>query len=42
MKFYKWQLPLAVVLFITGILLVSTLRALASTEDTSWRNKDKN
>lgn len=41
MKFYKWQLPLAVVLFITGILLVSTLRALASTEDTSWRNKDK-
>lgn len=41
MKFYKWQLPLTIVLFLTGILLVSALRALASSEDTSWRNKDK-
>jgi uncharacterized protein YlxW (UPF0749 family) len=41
MKLKKWQLPLTLVFFITGILLMSALRTLASSEQTPWRQKNE-
>lgn len=42
MKLAKWQIPLTIVLFISGILLVTALRALTASEQTPWHQKNKN
>ncbi|HHV34016.1 MAG TPA: DUF881 domain-containing protein [Syntrophomonadaceae bacterium] len=41
MKLRNWQLPLAIVLFMTGILLVSALNALQSEAEPEPRTKSK-
>ncbi|MDH7577730.1 MAG: DUF881 domain-containing protein [Bacillota bacterium] len=42
LKLNKWQLPLTLVFFISGILLVSVLRSLAASDQTPWRQKNAN
>lgn len=41
MKLKKWQLPLAFVLFMTGILLVSAIQALQSKNETPTKSKSQ-
>ncbi len=42
MKLNKWQLPLTLVFFISGILLVSVLNSLAASYHTRWHQKNQN
>lgn len=42
MKLHKWQLPLSLVFFISGILLVAALRTLATSDQTPRHQKNKN
>ncbi len=40
--FKKWQLPLTLVLFLTGVLLMLALRSLANSDSAPWRQKNEN
>ncbi len=41
MKYQKWQIPITLVLFISGILLVTALRALAASNATPLHQKNE-
>lgn len=41
MKLRKWHLPMTLVLLTTGFLLVTALRAAATSDNTPWRQKNE-